>query len=114
MSLPSNKTRPEVGLYTPVIMLKNVVLPAPFGPDQAHDRATRDREVDVVHRDQTAELLAQSSTSSSKSASWPRFRGMADVHQRLVVNALLDLPLAPLLGNEACGRNSIAKTRIAP
>src|SRR5512132_717624 len=32
MSSPSNRTWPVVGLYTPVSMLKNVVLPAPFGP----------------------------------------------------------------------------------
>src|ERR1700712_1731964 len=29
---PSNVTVPEVGRYTPVIALKHVVLPAPFGP----------------------------------------------------------------------------------
>src|SRR3954468_13925025 len=32
MSSFANHTRPFVGLYTPVSMLKNVVLPAPFGP----------------------------------------------------------------------------------
>ena len=32
MSLPSNVTLPLVGLYKPVSTLKNVVLPAPFGP----------------------------------------------------------------------------------
>src|SRR4051794_16294792 len=32
MSSFANQTRPFVGLYTPVSMLKNVVLPAPFGP----------------------------------------------------------------------------------
>ena len=32
MSLPSRKTVPDVTLYSPVITLKNVVLPAPFGP----------------------------------------------------------------------------------
>ena len=32
MSLPSNAIRPVDGLYSPVSMLKNVVLPAPLGP----------------------------------------------------------------------------------
>ncbi len=32
MSLPSNITVPVVGLYRPVMQLKNVVLPAPLGP----------------------------------------------------------------------------------
>jgi hypothetical protein len=32
IDLPSNRTVPDVGLYMPVRMLKNVVLPAPFGP----------------------------------------------------------------------------------
>src|ERR1700691_4304552 len=31
-SLPSNTMRPRVGAKKPLIMLKNVVLPAPFGP----------------------------------------------------------------------------------
>ena len=31
-SWPSKTIWPAVGLYTPVSMLKNVVLPAPFGP----------------------------------------------------------------------------------
>jgi hypothetical protein len=31
-SLPSKITLPSVGRYRPVNMLKNVVLPAPFGP----------------------------------------------------------------------------------
>src|SRR6516162_8599273 len=32
MSAPSNSTRPPLGGNTPAIMLKSVVLPAPFGP----------------------------------------------------------------------------------
>ena len=32
MSLPSRNTVPDVTLYRPVMTLKNVVLPAPFGP----------------------------------------------------------------------------------
>ena len=32
MSLPPKEMRPPVGLYSPVSMLKKVVLPAPLGP----------------------------------------------------------------------------------
>ena len=32
IALPSNSISPAVGTYAPVIMLKNVVLPAPLGP----------------------------------------------------------------------------------
>ena len=32
MSRSANTIRPLVGLYSPVSMLKNVVLPAPLGP----------------------------------------------------------------------------------
>ena len=32
MSLPSNRIEPDVGANRPLTRLKNVVLPAPFGP----------------------------------------------------------------------------------
>src|ERR1700734_4261781 len=35
MSWPSKRMRPDVGLKNPVIRLKKVVLPAPFGPMMA-------------------------------------------------------------------------------
>ena len=35
MSSPLNRMRPEVGRSTPVRQLKNVLLPAPFGPMMA-------------------------------------------------------------------------------
>ena len=35
MSSPSNTMRPELGRKTPVRQLKNVLLPAPFGPMMA-------------------------------------------------------------------------------
>src|SRR5215467_10856888 len=35
MSVPLNRTRPEVGRSTPVRQLKKVLLPAPFGPMMA-------------------------------------------------------------------------------
>src|SRR5271156_1119785 len=36
-SSPSNRIRPESGTRNPLIMLKKVVLPAPFGPDGDRD-----------------------------------------------------------------------------
>ena len=39
-----------------MIALKQVVFPAPFGPDQAEDLAAADLEADVVEGGQTAEL----------------------------------------------------------
>ena len=82
-------------------MLKNVVLPAPFGPDQAHDRALRDREVDVVDRDQAAELLSQSVDLEQELVVLAPRSVRSNVHQRLVVDALLELELPPLLGDQA-------------
>ena len=37
MSFPSNRMRPELGDEEPLIILKNVVLPAPFGPITARN-----------------------------------------------------------------------------
>ena len=39
MFSPLNRMRPEVGRMTPVRQLKNVLLPAPFGPDDGADLA---------------------------------------------------------------------------
>ena len=55
---PSSVTVPASGAKTPAIMLKIVVLPAPFGPISAIDRAGRHHETDIVHRAQAAEALA--------------------------------------------------------
>jgi hypothetical protein len=45
MSSPSKLQWPALGLSNPVIRLKNVVLPAPLGPDQRGDRLALDLEV---------------------------------------------------------------------
>ncbi len=65
------------------------------------DRSLGDREVDVVDRDQAAELLAQRVDFEQELAHPAFFRCLAHVHQRLVVNAFLDLALPPLLGDQA-------------
>ena len=57
-SVPSNTIWPEVGLYTPVSMLKNVVLPAPFGPIRLTIDRTGNGEVEIGDGDQPAELFA--------------------------------------------------------
>src|SRR5262249_3259929 len=73
--------------------------------DQARDSACRDREVDVVARDQAAELLAKlarleqrlghavtaASSAASTNSAWRR-----------------------ALGRSPCGRNSITTTMITP
>ena len=53
---PSKSTWPCVGVYSPVSTLKNVVLPAPFGPIRATIAPDRNVEVDVVDGGQTTEL----------------------------------------------------------
>ena len=55
MSAPRKRTRPEDALYWWVRHLKNVLLPAPFGPIRQRSSPFRHREVDVVDRDHTAE-----------------------------------------------------------
>ena len=52
---PAKRMSPLVGSYTPVIRLKNVVFPAPFGPITLHDLALVDVEVEVVDDGQAAE-----------------------------------------------------------
>ena len=59
MSMPLNRICPRVGVRNFVSRLKQVVLPAPFGPDQRMDRPAPDLEVDVVDRDKALELLRQ-------------------------------------------------------
>ena len=54
MSWPSSRTRPAVGLTTPEITLKSVVLPAPFGPDDSDAASPRRRRVDILVQDRRA------------------------------------------------------------
>ena len=98
-SRPSNRISPEVGVYTPVSMLKNVVLPAPFGPIRLDDRAARDDEVDVVAGHQAAELLAHA--PSPRAGCRPHAR--ARVVERAAVDAELELGPAAPAGNQALG-----------
>ena len=57
--LPRTEIEPAVAGSTPVIRLKVVLLPAPFGPISATISRRLDVEGDVVDRDHAAELLAR-------------------------------------------------------
>jgi hypothetical protein len=59
MSSPLKVMAPAVGGRNLVSRLKNVVLPAPFGPDQRMDVAAPYFQVNVVDRDKALELLRQ-------------------------------------------------------
>ena len=52
---PSSRTSPVSGLYRRVMTLNAVVLPAPFGTDEARDVALLDVERDAVESDDSAE-----------------------------------------------------------
>ena len=51
--------RPEVGISSPAIMRKVVVLPQPDGPSRTKKLAVGDDEVRVTHRDEVAERLCR-------------------------------------------------------
>ena len=83
-------------------MLKNVVLPAPFGPI----RLTIEPRAIVKSTSLTATRPPNSLRSAvdlEEELAHPVTppAACANVHQRLVVHALLELELAPLLGDEA-------------
>src|SRR5262245_55628025 len=86
---------PDVGVYTPVSMLKNVVLPAPLGPI----RLTIEPPGMVKSTSSTATRPPNSLRSSS---AWRRSL-MLDVVERLVVDACLELGLPPSAGYQPFG-----------
>ena len=57
MSCPSNMMVPAVGGKKPLIRLKKVVLPAPFGPMMARSSPFATFKRDVAHGDEAAEAL---------------------------------------------------------
>ena len=54
---PKTCTSPAVGVISPTSTRSTVVLPAPFGPEQADDLAVLDPEADVVDRAVAAGVL---------------------------------------------------------
>ena len=63
---------PASGWSKPVSRLKNVVLPAPFGPDQRGDRAPLDLEVVDVDGDEAAEAARARRRRRGSGRAWPR------------------------------------------
>ncbi len=59
MFSPLNLMVPADGVRNLVSRLKQVVFPAPFGPDQRVDGPGPHREAHVLHRDEPAEFLGQ-------------------------------------------------------
>ena len=58
-SCPATTAVPEVGGVSVVIMRISVVLPAPFGPEQAEDFARVNREAHFLHGHEVSELFRQ-------------------------------------------------------
>ena len=54
---PGTKTLPWLGLYTPAMMLKSVVFPAPLGPIRPEDFAGMKLERDLADRGQAAKIF---------------------------------------------------------
>src|SRR5439155_6636130 len=70
-------------------------LPGPVRPDQAHDAAGGDDEVDVVDSDQSAELLPEGDGLEERLGGHALLhRRLALVHEWFVVHASLELVLA--------------------
>ena len=59
MSSPPSRIRPASGRSAPVMRLKKVVLPAPFGPITAVSEPVVEAQADAVHGAHAAERLAQ-------------------------------------------------------
>src|SRR5437867_2122542 len=96
MSSPSKRTWPLVGLYTPVSMLKNVVLPAPFGPIKLIVEA---RGI-VKSTSSTASKPPNSFRSRAVTRMLSLTSGLLVLNGR-VVHAGLEFELPPLLGEES-------------
>ena len=130
------RSRRPSGRRCPAMMLKNVVLPAPFGPIRLTIELSRDREVDVVDRDQAAEALgdaarrrrivassaartsspASSSTSPRPgvSPSEPTTSSSASPSSSSSSSAMCSSRRRRWLGNRPSGRNSIISTSATP
>ena len=120
------------------MMLKNVVLPAPFGPIRLTMRLLRDREVDAVDGDEAAEALGDLlGAAGRRSSVVPRgapagilaeeLLGAGRLAQRAddaglvlvtepspISSAMCSSRRRRWLGNRPSGRNSIISTRAMP
>ena len=96
-------------------MLKNVVLPASFGPisDTTLPRGTT--KSTPLHRDEAAELLAEARPTRTLSPSSQSGALVLQVVELLVVRArLVELARSAGRGERAFGRKSITATMITP
>ena len=59
MSNPATRAHPPLGLSRPVIILMDVVLPAPLGPRKGEKFALRHVEIEIVHGAQPPEILGE-------------------------------------------------------
>src|SRR5436190_17271935 len=98
MSSSAKNTRPAVGLYTPVSMLKNVVFPAPFGP-------IRLTIAPCGTVNETSSTATRPPNSLRRRSVWRSTSGTGDlvVVERLVVHALMELRRPPRAGDQPLG-----------
>ena len=65
-SRPSMRIVPSVGVSKPAIMRSVVVLPQPLGPEEGHELAALDREVEVLDHGLGAEGLLDAGQSEKR------------------------------------------------
>src|SRR3954447_1089697 len=108
MLLPWNSTSPDVGAYTPVIALKQVVLPAPFGPIRPRispGRMSNDTSSSATTPPNRIVTLRRASSASAGAATVS-----VSVSVSGMCGSLLQLfkPLVELLGAHAAARREHA------
>src|SRR3954451_8759104 len=106
MLLPLNNTWPDVGAYTPVIVLKQVVLPAPFGPIRPRISPGR-RSRDTSARATTPPKRMVTLRSDNSASAGARTVSAADSGTGRPLLELLE-PLVQLLGAHAPARREQA------
>ena len=72
MSAPLSRMRPEVGRSTPVTQLKNVLLPAPFGPMMARISPRRISRLTLLSAVSPPKRMVRPSVRSTGAVSPPR------------------------------------------
>jgi len=79
MSLPLSRMRPEVGRSTPVTQLKNVLLPAPFGPITARISPRRTSRLTLLSAVNPPKRMVSASVRSTEAVSPPRLAAGEDM-----------------------------------
>ena len=119
MSLPSKTIHPIVGLYRPVSMLKNVVLPAPLGPMiETIERSGIEKETSLTAT-RPPKIFETCSASSSvarrRRRSWRGRRGRAHGAPSTSIASSAPMPSVSSSfrrrsGSRPCGRSTIMST----